>query len=152
MPIKVGKQAPGFTLSDQNGKEINLAALRGKRVLLSFHPLAWTGVCAKQMKALDDNFKRFEKLNAVPLGVSIDSVPTKEAWANELGLEKLSLLSDFNPIGAMARSYGLFREEDGFTERANVIIDELGKVVFVKVYDLPELPDLDEIFRFIEGM
>jgi peroxiredoxin len=152
MPIKVGEQAPGFTLSDQNGKEINLAALRGKRVLLSFHPLAWTGVCAKQMKALDDNFKRFEKLNAVPLGVSIDSVPTKEAWANELGLEKLSLLSDFNPIGAMARSYGLFREEDGFTERANVIIDELGKVVFVKVYDLPELPDLDEIFRFIEGM
>lgn len=152
MPINVGEEAPDFTLSDQNGQDINLATFKGRKVLLSFHPLAWTGVCAKQMKAVDDNFERFDALNAVPFGVSIDTVPTKEAWAKELGLQKLSLLSDFNPLGAMAKSYGLFRETDGFTERANVIIDEGGKVAFVKVYDLPELPDLEEIFRFIEGM
>lgn len=152
MPIGVGETAPDFTLNDQNGQEINLAALRGKKVLLSFHPLAWTGVCAKQMKALDDNFEWFEKLNVVPLGVSIDSVPTKEAWAKELDLKRLRLLSDFNPLGAMARSCGLFRDEDGFTERANVVIDEAGNVAFVKVYDLPELPELEEIFNFIEQM
>lgn len=152
MSINVEEVAPDFTLSDQNGREINLAAFRGKKVLLSFHPLAWTGVCAKQMQALEVNYERFGALNTIPLGISIDSVPTKEAWAKELGVEKLSLLSDFHPLGTMARSYGLFRDDDGFTERANVIIDEEGKVAFVKVYDLPELPELEGIFKFIERM
>jgi peroxiredoxin len=104
------------------------------------------------MKSLDDDYERFESLNTVPFGVSIDSVPTKEAWAKELGLTKLNLLSDFHPIGAMARSYGLFREDDGFTERANVIVDEEGKIAFVNVYDLGTLPDLDELFSILEGM
>jgi peroxiredoxin len=152
MPIKVGEIAPGFKLSDHHGEDVTLSALKGKKVLLSFHPLAWTGVCAKQMKALDDNFEWFEKQNVIPFGISIDSVPTKEAWARELDIKRLRLLSDFNPFGAMAKSYGLFRDEDGFTERANVIIDEEGKVAFVKVYDLPELPDPEEIFRIIEQM
>jgi peroxiredoxin len=147
----LGETAPDFTLSDQNGDEITLSGFRGKKVLLSFHPLAWTGVCAKQMKELDGNYDRFESLKVVPLGVSIDSVPTKEAWAKELGLTKLSLLSDFHPLGAMAKSYGLFREADGFTERANVIINEEGQVVFVKVYELGTLPDLEELFAFLKG-
>jgi peroxiredoxin len=137
---------------DQNEKEVALKNLGGKKILLSFHPLAWTGVCAEQMKTLDDNYGRFEKLNTVPLGVSIDSVPTKEAWARELGIERLSLLSDFHPFGAVAKSYGLFREEDGFSERANVIIDEEGKIALIKIYDLPELPDLEEIIQFVEKM
>jgi peroxiredoxin len=152
MTLNVGDRAPVFSLSDQNEKEVTLAALRGKKILLSFHPLAWTGVCAKQMKALDDNYGRFEELNTVPLGISIDSVPTKEAWAKELAIESLSLLSDFHPLGAVAKSYGLFREEDGFSERANVIIDEEGKIALIKIYDLPELPDLEEIIQFVEKM
>lgn len=152
MTLNVGDKAQDFTLEDHNGKEIRLSELRGKRVLLSFHPLAWTGVCAKQMKALDDNYERFEKHNTVPMGVSIDSVPTKEAWARELGISRLSLLSDFNPLGSVAKLYGLFREKDGFSERANIIIDEGGAIAFVKVYGLPELPDIEEIIQFIEKM
>jgi peroxiredoxin len=60
-------------------------------------------------------------------------------------------LSDFNPIGALAKSYGLFREDDGFSERANVMIDEGGIIIFIKVYELPELPDIEEIITFIEN-
>ena len=152
MTLIVGDKAPDFSLKDHNGKEIRLAGLKGKKVLLSFHPLAWTGVCAKQMQALEANYERFEALNTTPLGISIDSVPTKEAWAKELVVEKLSLLSDFHPLGATARSYGLFRESDGFTERASVIIDEEGTIAFIKIYDLPELPDIEEIINFIENM
>lgn len=62
MAVKKGDRAKDFTLSDQDGKEVGLSGFKGKRVLLSFHPLAWTPVCADQMKALEKNRGRFEKL------------------------------------------------------------------------------------------
>jgi peroxiredoxin len=143
--IAVGSEAPDFALKDQDGKELRLSGLQGKKVLLSFHPLAWTGICAEQMKSLEANHSRFQVLNTVALGVSVDSVPTKKAWATDLGLEKTSLLSDFWPHGEVARMYGVFREQDGFSERANVVVDEQGKVVFAKVYPISELPDIEEV-------
>jgi peroxiredoxin len=147
-----GKIAPDFVLKDQNGQEFKLSELRGKRVLLSFHPLAWTGVCAKQMQALEANQEVFASLNTVPVGISIDSVPTKKAWAKELGIKETRLLSDFLPRGQVASLYGVFREKDGFSERANIIVDEHGKVVFSKVYEISQLPDLDEIIGVLKGL
>ncbi|HIH72265.1 MAG: hypothetical protein PWQ92_1532 [Thermococcaceae archaeon] len=149
--MKVGEEAPDFVLKDQEGKEFRLSDFRGKKVLLSFHPLAWTSVCEKQMKALEENYERFEALNVVPVGISVDPVPTKKAWAEHIGLKKLRILSDFWPHGEVARLYGLFREKEGFSERANVLIDEEGKVAFFKVYPIRELPDLEEIFEFLKG-
>ena len=143
--IKVGNTAPEFTLNDQHKDEHRLADLRGKRVLLSFHPLAWTGVCAEQMKSLEANMGRFEELNTVPLGVSVDSGPSKLAWGESLGIEQLRMLSDFWPHGGYAKELGLFIGEKGITNRANVILDEDGKVAWLKVYEIPELPDIEEV-------
>ncbi len=148
--VKKGDDAKDFSLSDQDGKEIQLSALKGKKVLLSFHPLAWTSVCAEQMKALEKNRNRFEKLNTVALGLSVDTVPSKKAWAKELGIKKTSLLSDFWPHGEVADLYGIFRQEDGFSERANIIVDEKGRIVFVKVYPIAQLPDIEEIIKALE--
>jgi peroxiredoxin len=148
--VKPGDKAKDFTLSDHDGKEIQLSAMKGKKVLLSFHPLAWTSVCAEQMKALEKNRNRFEKLNTVALGVSVDTVPSKKAWAKELGIRKTSLLSDFWPHGEVAQLYGIFRQEDGFSERANIIVDESGHVKFVKVYPIAQLPDVEEIIKALE--
>ena len=148
--VKKGDEARDFSLSDQDGKVIQLSALRGKKVLLSFHPLAWTSVCAEQMKALEKNRSRFEKLNTVALGLSVDTVPSKKAWAKELGIKKTSLLSDFWPHGEAAILYGIFRQEDGVSERANIIVDGKGKIVFVKVYPIAQLPDIEEIFKVLE--
>lgn len=148
--MQKGDIAPDFTIKDQHGKEFRLSELKGKRVLLSFHPLAWTGVCAQQMQALEANAGVFESLNTVPVGISIDSVPTKKAWAEQLSINKVRLLSDFFPHGGVAQLYGLFRENDGFAQRANVIIDEDGKVIFVKVYELSQLPDIEEIIDFLK--
>ena len=75
--IKTGEQAPDFTLKDQNGKDFKLAELKGKKVLLSFHPLAWTGVCATQMQSLETNRDKFKELNTIAIGLSIDSSPSK---------------------------------------------------------------------------
>lgn len=152
VPLSKGEIAPDFVLKDQNGQEFKLSELRGKRVLLSFHPLAWTGVCAKQMQALEANQEVFASLNTVPVGISIDSVPTKKAWAKELGIKETRLLSDFLPRGQVASLYRVFREKDGFSERANIIVDEHGKVVFSKVYEISQLPDLDEIIGVLKGL
>lgn len=121
-------------------------------MLLSFHPLAWTPVCADQMKSLEKNRGRFEKLNTIALGISVDTVPSKKAWAKELSIRNIRLLSDFWPHGRVASLYGIFREKDGFSERANIIIDENGQVVFVKVYPIAELPDIEEIIKVLEGL
>lgn len=47
---------------------------------------------------------------------------------------------------------GVFNEKEGTSERANIIIDENGKVVFVKIYSGPQLPDIEEIIKFLEDM
>ncbi|MDH4210133.1 MAG: peroxiredoxin [candidate division WOR-3 bacterium] len=147
--VKVGEAAPDFVLKDHNKNEVKLSSLKGKKVLLSFHPLAWTKICAEQMKSLEANFHTFEKLGTIALGLSVDTVPSKHAWTRKLGIEKTRLLSDFWPHGAVAKTYGIFREKEGFSERANIIIDEDQNVVFVKVYEISQLPDIEEINSFL---
>ena len=149
--IDVGDMAPDFTLKDNRVQDVSLAEYRGKKVLLSWHPLAWTAVCAQQMKSLEDNLAEFEKYNTVPLGMSIDSYPSKNAWAKELGVANVKLLADFWPHGKVAQDYGLFLDDKGFSARANLLIDEAGKVVWVKVYDIPELPDIEEVLKVVRG-
>ena len=128
---------------------IDTAALTGKKLLLSFHPLAWTEVCARQMQSLEANYEAFQLLNTVPLGFSVDTVPCKNAWAKSLGIEKVDLLADFWPHGGLAAKLGLFIDKLGVSERANVILDEQRKAVFVKVYPIKELPDIKEILDFL---
>jgi peroxiredoxin len=150
--MKIGDAAPDFTLKDQKGKDFRLSEYRGKRVLISFHPLAWTDICAKQMLSLEMNYEKLLSLNTVPVGISVDAVPGKEAWSNSLKLGRLRILSDFWPHGAVSIQYGLFRERHGTSERANVIVNENGKIIFVKVYPVSELPDINEIIEFLKNL
>lgn len=147
--IQVGDKLPEFTLKDQDDKDISSKEFKGKKILLSFHPKAWTGICASQMESLEHNLESFSKMNTVPLGLSIDHSPTKAAWAKDLDIENVQMLSDFWPHGEYAKKLGLFHEGFGITQRANVIVDEEGTVVFVKIYPLGELPDINEIIEFL---
>ncbi|MGB9694698.1 MAG: redoxin domain-containing protein [Caldisericaceae bacterium] len=149
MAIRVGENVQDFTLKDQNDEEFTLSRFRGKRVLLSFHPLAWTGVCAKQMQSLEENFETFVQLNTVPVGISVDTVPSKKAWGDSLGIRNLRMLSDFWPHGALASLLDVFMEKFGFSERANIIVDGKGKVIFVKVYPVREVPPIEEVLDFL---
>ena len=150
--IAVGELAPDFNLKDNRGDQVKLSDYRGKKVLLSWHPLAWTSVCAKQMKALEDNLPEFESLNTVPLGFSVDAYPSKNAWAKELKIANVKLPSDFWPHGGVAKEYGIFRENDRFSERVNILIDEQGKVAWLKIYAVPELPDINEVLTAIKNL
>jgi peroxiredoxin len=148
--IVVGVKAPDFSLKDQNGKIVKLSSLKGKKVLLSFRPLAWTSVCHDQMRLLEENHLRFDELNTVALGIGVDSSPSNKAWAQSMDIKNTRLLADFWPHGEAAKSFGLFRDKDGFSERANIIIDENQKVIFAKVYPTSQLPDFKEIIDFLE--
>jgi peroxiredoxin len=142
---KIGDKAKNFSLEDQDEQLFTLSDFKGKKVLLSFHPLAWTSVCSEQMKSLENNKSVFDSLNTIAVGVSIDTVPSKKAWAKSLGIKNTRLLSDFWPHGKVADLYGIFRSKDGFSERANIIIDENQKIAFFKIYKLGQLPDIQEI-------
>ena len=150
--IRPGDPATNFSLKDQHDRTFDLLEQSGKRVLLSFHPLAWTAVCAGQMKSLEENRVALESLNTIPVGISVDSVPCKKAWAGSLGITRTRLLCDFWPHGKVAQIYGLFRDANGFSERANVIVDEKQMVVFVKVYPVHELPDIQEVIRVLKSL
>ena len=147
--IKVGDTAPDFTIKDHNRNDVQLSSFKGKKIVLSFHPLAWTKICAEQMKSLEANLQVFDELGTVALGISVDTVPSKHAWAKELGIHETRLLCDFWPHGKVVQSYGIFRVKDGFSERANVIIDEKQKILFVKVYEISQLPDINELIEFL---
>jgi peroxiredoxin len=147
--VSIGRRVRDFSLPDQDRKQVRLSALRGKKVLLSWHPLAWTPVCAKQMKTLEKHRRDFAKLGVVALGLSVDTVPSKGAWAASLKIKETRLLSDFWPHGKTAKALGLFRQVEGSSKRANLILDEKGRVIFVKVYPIGELPDIEEVLTFL---
>jgi len=102
------------------------------------------------MRSLEENLDKFSKLNAVALGIGVDSVPSNKAWAKSLNIKKTRLLADFWPQGEVARLYGVFRDKDGFSERANIVVDENQMVSLAKLYPIEELPDIEEIIHFLE--
>ncbi len=146
MTIQVNQEAIDFTLKDQNKEDIKLSELKGKKVILSWHPLAYTPVCTDQMRSLERNYDRIqEKGDTVVIGISVDPFPAKAKWADILDLKDIKIVSDFFPYAEVTKAYGLFNEENGASKRANVIIDEEGKVQWVKVYGGSELPDVEEV-------
>jgi len=148
--IQLGAMAPDFTLSDQNGEIVTLSQFKGKKVLLSWHPLAWTSVCTDQMRSLDRNADRFAQKNTVVLGLSVDPQPSKSVWARALSLKQVIILSDFVPLGEVARAYGIFSAEHGASKRVNILIDEAGMVIWVKKYEISTLPDVEEVLEKIK--
>ena len=148
--LRVGDKIADFTLKNQHDQEVRLFGLTGK-VLLSFHPLAWTSVCAEQMKSLEANKDKFAALGITALGISVDTAPSKNAWARQLGIVDTALLSDFWPHGECAKAFGIFTEANGFSERANIVLDEERRIKIIRKYPLAELPDIEEIFAALRA-
>ena len=148
--IKTGDNFGEFTLINHKDITLNTTGLAGKKILLSFHPLAWTPVCSQQMQSLEVNYQAFQDCNTMPLGISVDSVPCKKAWAENIGIAKLNLLADFWPHGGLASRLGIFIEQFGISERANIVLDEQRVAIFVKVYPIKQLPDVQEVISFLK--
>lgn len=147
--LSIGSVAPDFELSSHTRKPVRLSSFRGrKNVVLAFHPLAFTPVCATQMQTYEKARDRFAALDTEVFGISVDAGPSKSAWADALGGISFDLLSDFHPHGAVASAYGVFRQ-DGISERAIYVVDKEGKIAWAKKYDIPEQPDTEGLFEVL---
>jgi peroxiredoxin len=153
MALKPGDIAPDFELRSHRGGTVKLSDFRGKKnVVLAFHPLAFTPVCATQMSSYETDLSKFESADTVVLGVSVDPQPAKTAWAKEIGVSSFDLLSDNYPYGDVAKKYGVFREKDGISERAVFVIDKAGRIAWSKVYDIPQQPANSDIFEALAAL
>lgn len=123
----VGTLAPDFSLRDQFGQTVELAALRGTPVAIVFFPLAFTGTCTGELCELRDNLALFADAGVRLLAVSVDSTATLRVFAEREGYD-FTLLADFWPHGEVARRYGAFLDEKGFATRATIVVDAQGIV------------------------
>jgi len=103
------------------------------------------------MSSLEANHAAFEKLGTIAAGISVDSVPCKDAWAKSLDIEHTRLLSDFWPHGGLASAMGVFLEAGGVAGRANIVVDGKRKIIFFKTYPIHELPDIEEVMNFLRS-
>ena len=148
--IKVGDEAPDFTMKDQDQNDVKLSDFRGKKnVVLAFYPLDWSPVCTGENKCLTDDFPNFESANAVVFGVSTDSFFSHKAWADSLDL-KHKLLADMSR--SVSKSYGLYFEPLNCSKRATVIVGKDGKVGYVKVQEIKTARDDKEILAALKAM
>ncbi|MEN6509661.1 MAG: redoxin domain-containing protein [Smithella sp.] len=150
--VRVGQQAPAFTLKAISGRRVSLKDYAGKKnVVLSFVPAAWTPVCSDQWPGYNIVQDLFAENDAVLLGISVDNVPTLYSWTNQMGKLWFDVLSDFWPHGAVASLYGILRS-DGTAERAIIIIDKKGIIRYIDVHDINERPPLESIVRQLEKL
>jgi len=109
------------------------------------------------MPSYEDDLSRFEELDTQVLGISVDSIPSHEAWQKSIGGISYPLVSDFYPHGEIAEKFGVLRKNPeeapyGASERALFIIDKEGIVRFIDVHPIGEQPDNEELFEVLRKL
>ena len=138
--LNIGDVAPDFTLKDSDNEPVSLSDYRGKNVVILFYPMAFSGVCTKELHNVTAAADRFAAEGAEVLGISIDHRYALAAWKAEGGY-KARLLADFHPKGAVASAYGVYLDDFGIANRTTFVIDKNGKVAQKIESAIPESPD-----------
>ncbi len=147
--LSPGTVAPDFTLHVTTNQTLSLAELRGRPVILAFYPADWSPVCGDQMALYNEILPEFQKFGAELVGLSVDGVWCHRAFAESRHL-RFPLLADFEPKGAVARKYGVYRSSDGFSERALFVIDKAGIIAWSYCSPIAVNPGADGILQALE--
>ncbi|MGN7988412.1 redoxin domain-containing protein [Pedobacter sp. 22226] len=148
MALQIGDTAPDFKLYSSDLTEISLSGFKGKKVVIHFFPMAFTGTCTEQLCTMRDNFSYYEGIDAQVIGISVDS-PFSLAKFKEEQNYQFPLLSDFNK--EVSAAFGAFYDEfafglKGVSKRAAFVIDEDGKIAYAEVLEnAKDLPDFKAI-------
>ncbi|HEY8895597.1 MAG TPA: peroxiredoxin, partial [Niastella sp.] len=143
-----GQKAPDFTLYDTTKTAVSLHDFAGKKVVLLFFPLAFTSVCTKELCYVRDNIALFNNIDAVVLGISVDSLYTLAKFKEEQGLN-FTLLSDFNK--EVSKLYNALYDDfsynmKGVSKRASFVIDRQGNVQYAQILEKAgDFPDFEAI-------
>jgi peroxiredoxin len=149
--VPPGVPAPDFSLNSTPDQAVCLSDFRGRTVILAFYPADWSPVCGDQLSLYNEVLPEFKRFGAELIGISVDQVWCHLAYARDRKL-RFSLLSDFEPKGAVARRYGVYRGQAGTTERALFVIDGQGVVRWSYVSPIGINPGADGILRALESM
>ncbi|MBE9602475.1 redoxin domain-containing protein [Pedobacter sp. MC2016-24] len=153
MALQVGDKAPDFKLFSSDLKEVSLSDYDGKKLVVHFFPMAFTGVCTTQLCTMRDSFGFYEGMNAGVVGISVDSPFTLAKFKEEQSYQ-FPLLSDFNKETSTA--YGALYEEfafnlKGVSKRAAFVIED-EKIIYAEVLEnAGDLPDFDAIRKAVEA-
>ena len=146
-----GTTAPDFNLPTRIGGSVRLSELRGKPVVLIFYPADWSPVCGDQLALYNEIYAEFQKHDAVLVGISVDGIFCHQAYSKSRKLE-FELAADFEPKGKVARQYGVYREGEGYTERALFVIDPQGVITWSYLSPIGENPGADGILAALEEL
>jgi len=126
MSLTIGQEAPNFTLTNQFGAPVELASFRGKKnVVIVFYPFAFSGTCTGELCALRDDLAAYQNEGTELLAISCDPMYAAKAFGDAEGYT-FNLLTDFWPHGSVAKSYGVFNEDRGFSIRGTFVVDKSG--------------------------
>jgi peroxiredoxin len=150
-PLAAGTEAPDFRLPSGPEQEIQLSDFRGQPVILAYYPADWSPVCSDQMVLYQELMPEFERYDAALLGISVDGVWCHQAFARHRNI-RFPLLSDFEPKGDVSCMYRAYREGEGFSERALVVLDREGVVHWSYVSPPGVNPGADGLLRALEDM
>lgn len=151
MALSVGSKAPDFSLKTKTAeglKDVKLSDNFGKKsTVLLFFPLAFTGVCTKEMCEISAGINAYQSLGAEVYGISVDSPFALEQWAIK---EKITvpLLSDLDK--KTAKDYGVLLDNllglGAVSGRAAFVVDKSGNVKHIEILADPrQLPDFDKV-------
>lgn len=146
--ITKGQQAPDFKLFSTELKEVSLSDYAGKKLVLHFFPMAFTGVCTTQLCTMRDTFGYYEGLGAEIIAISVDSPFTLAKFKEDQNYQ-FPLLSDFNK--EVSKAYGAYYDEfvfnlKGVSKRAAFVLDQNHEVVYAEVLESAgDLPDFNAI-------
>jgi peroxiredoxin len=146
-----GTVAPDFRLNSTPDQQVSLADFRGSPVILAFYPADFSPVCGDQMALYNEILPEFRQYGAQLLGLSVDGVWCHRAFSEARKLH-FPLLADFEPKGDVARAYGVYRQGDGFSDRALFVLDAQGVVRWSYVSPLGVNPGADGILAALEQL
>ena len=149
--LQPGTMAPDFTLHVTPDQTISLSELRGNPVILTFYPADWSPVCSDEMALFNEVLPEFRKHKAELLGISVDGYWCHTAFAKASHFH-FPLLSDFEPKGAISKTYGAYHDASGTSERAIFLIDGDGKIVWSYLSPIGENPGADGVLEALENL
>jgi peroxiredoxin len=149
--LSAGARAPGFALHSTPDQIVSLDDFRGRTLVLAFYPADWSPVCGDQMALYNQVLPEFKRLGAEIVGISVDGAWCHSAFSSSRHLH-FPLLSDFEPKGAVARSYGAYRSAEGVAERALFILDGEGVIRWSYLSPVGVNPGADGILDALESM
>jgi peroxiredoxin len=151
MPLPPGTQAPAFELPSTPDQTVSLVEFRGRPLILAFYPEDWSPVCSDQLALYQELLPEFRRYDAELVGISVDGIWCHLAFARDRNLH-FPLLADFEPKGEVSRAYGVYRAQDGTSERALYVIDGEGVVQWSYVSPVGINPGADGILRALEDL